>query len=290
MKYYLKAEIRRTLCSGWLWGSLLIGLVFVFMSIFYTWSIYNGEFGIGTMLKYLKVNHMESKENLLSGQNLYNSWIGADRQSFGAMLFYLLAPLLSALPCTWRFSDEVNSGYLHMIASRKGRGPYFVTKMIVAFIAGGTVLILPQIVSILVTALYIPATNASSIYNIYTAVFPGDMFSELFYLYPGLYLLTIIGINFVFGGLFAWFSMMITLFTRSKLAAIIIPFLFFLWVDSAKRIFDYISYVEISPLSILHPMAASNYTKEWIVILWIFILVVITMPIILMKGTHYEIS
>ena len=222
-------------------------------------------------------------------QTLYNSWIGADKQSMGAAVFYLLAPFVAALPFGWCFFEELHSGYLHVAVPLSGRRPYFLAKLLVSFLGGGLLLVLPQLLSVLLTALYIPAIKASVIYSQYTAVFHGDLFAKLFYTRPPAYLMTVLAIDFVFGGLFAWLSLAAAFFTRSRPAAVAVPVLLIWLADSAKTCLYYISYIEISPLNLLHPMSAPNYVKGWVVFLWIAFLAVLTSSIVLIRGCRREI-
>lgn len=285
----IKMEMKKLAGTPLFWTCLGIGAIFVFMSTLYTWQLYHSELGSGGMLAVLESSGIESKENILAMQTLYNSWIGADKQLMGAAMYYLLAPLIAALPFGWHFSEELHSGYLHVIVPLSGRKRYFITKLLISFLGGGVLLALPQLFSVLITALYIPAINPSVIYSPYTAIIHGDMFAELFYTDPLGYIMVVIGIDFVFGGLFAWLSLAIAFFVHSRLVTVIAPFLLLLLADSAKTCLYYISYIEISPLNILHPMSASNYVKGWVVFIWIILLSTITSSIVLIRGCRREI-
>lgn len=285
----IKMEMKKLADNSLFWICLGLGFIFVLMSVFYTWQLYYSELGSGGMLAMLESSNTESKENILAMQTLYNSWIGADKQSLGATMFYILAPLMSALPFGWCFSEELHSGYLHVVVPCSGRESYFTTKMLVSFLGGGMILVLPQLFSILLTAMYIPATKQSVIYSPYTAIIHGDMFAKLFYTHPLGYIMMVLVIDFVFGGLFAWLSLATAFFVHSRLITVIAPLLILLLADSAKTSLYYISYIEISPLNLLHPMSAPNYVKGWIVIIWLFLLSIITSSIILIRGCKREI-
>lgn len=289
MRSYLKAEIKKMIRNYFFAASLMIGIFFAFLSVFYIGNIYFSEVGVFGIIDRAESDGGMLKMNILSAQTLYNSWIGADQQSAGAALFYLLSPLLAAMPCGWSFSEELNSGYLHMIVPRKGRRAYFRAKLAVSFVTGGVVLVLPQSISLLLTALYIPAVQPDSIYSMYTPVMHGDMFAWIFYMYPLLYILLLLLINFLFGGLFAWLSLAAAFFTPVRSAAVILPFLLLLAADSAKTLLYYISYIEISPLNLLHPLSAPNYVKLWVVFLWMAVLGSVSIFVIAGRGDKYEI-
>lgn len=271
------------------WICLGVGIVFAIMSGIYTWNLYYSDLGVGGMLALLEESASESKGNIPVLQTLYNSWIGADKQSMWASLFYYIAPLIAAIPAGWHFSEELHSGYLHIAAPLCGRRKYFSAKLIAAFLEGGTLLVLPQLINILFVALFIPALKTSVIYSMYTALIHGDMLAGVFYAHPFAYLMIVLAINFVFGGLFAWLPMAAAFFVRSRLAAIVAPFLLLLFADSAKACLYYISYVEISPIHILHPLSASNYVKGWVVVLWMAGLAVAASGIVMTRGCRRDI-
>lgn len=285
----IKTEMKKLADNSLFWICLGIGAIFVLMSALYTWQLYYSELGSGGILAMLESSNTESKENILAMQTLYNSWIGADKQSLGATMFYILAPLIAAFPFGWYFSEELHSGYLHVVVPFNGRKCYFITKLVVSFFGGGMLLVLPQLLSVLITALYVPAIKPSVIYSPYTAIIHGDLFAELFYTHPLGYIMVVLAIDLVFGGLFAWFSLATAFFTHSRLVTVIAPLLLLLLADSAKTCLYYISYIEISPLNLLHPMSSPNYVKGWVIIIWILLLSIITSSIILIRGYRREI-
>ena len=177
----IKMEMKKLKDNSLFWICLGIGTIFVFMSALYTEQLYYSELGSGGMLAVLESSNTESKENILAMQTLYNSWIGADKQSMGATMFYLLSPLIVALPFGWYFSEGLHSEYLHVAVPFSGRRYYFIAKLLVSFFGGGMLMVLPQLFSVLITALYVPAIKTSVIYSPYTAIIHGDMFAELFY-------------------------------------------------------------------------------------------------------------
>lgn len=285
----IKMETRKALSGRFFLASLGLGLAFALMSGIYMLKAYFADYGVMGIVRFVEENGGQTKDNILMTQNLYNSWIGGDKQSLGATLFYTLTPLLAVLPCGWAFCEELNSGYLHMIAFRRGRRPYFLAKLAASFLAGGLALVLPQLFSFLFSALFFPAVQPNILYNMYLPIDHGSMLSGLFYVHPMAYLAVLMAINFVFGGLFAWLSMAAAFFTRSRVAAIIVPFLLLLLADAAKSFLYYISYIEISPLNILHPMTPVNVIKGWVVLIWIAVLAAATVPIVLIKGCRREI-
>lgn len=289
MNVYFKTECYKAFRSVLFYVALGIGILCAVASTVYMLRQYVGEMGVGGILRSIEENGWVCKENILEQQTLYNCWMGADRQSLGAMLFYNLTPLLAALPCGWLFSEELHSGYLHMIVPRKDRRSYFQAKLLVSFLTGGITIVLPQMISILVVSMEIPAMRTSVINGMYTGIFHGEIFSSVFYAHPMIYIILILIMDFIFGGLFAWLSLTVAFFSHSRMAAVTLPFLTLLFIDSCKMFFYYINYTEISPLNLLHPMTADNFVKSGMTMVWMLILMSVTLPVILIKGCKYEI-
>lgn len=289
MKNIIAIELNKAVKNCWFVISLSFGLLCVILSLCVELKMYYSDMGIIGRIQELEQLSFLPSDDLTKMVTLYNTWIGATNKTLGHSLFYTLAPLLAVLPCGWIFTEEITSGYLHMTVPLCGRRRYFTAKMAAYFIAGGLIILLPQLISLLLTALFIPANKPNILYLIYYGIQHGTMLSGLFYSRPVLYLLTILGIDFIFGGLYAWLSMAFALLTGNRLGAVILPFLFLLTGDMAKNLLLWISYLEISPLNILHPLSVPNYIKGWIVLAWIGIFLAISVPILLRKGDRYEI-
>ena len=200
---------------------------------------------------------------------LYCEWIGGEVFSVAVSLFYTLLPLLAILPYGSSFSEEVHSGYIKVVISRCGRRTYFLSKFAAAFVSGGAVIVLPQTVSLLICAAVFPAVKPNVIYHQYLALHHW--------------------IDFVFAGLFACLAISAAFFFRSRLAVIAVPFLALLGSDMARSLLGHISYVEISPLKFLHAIPFENYTKTPVVLLWLLLKNLLTVPVILGKGCRYEV-
>lgn len=286
---YVKTEAYKMWKNPWLWLSLCISTLFVLMSTVYVYRLYNSEMGVGGMARSLHSQGIQCKDELLACQNLWNSWIGSDGQSLGSVLFFMMTPLLAAMPIAIPFYREVHSGYLHTVVPKCGRHTYYRTKMQVAFVSGGCMLVIPQLLSLLLTALYIPAVRPDVVYDMYTPIFHGDMLAKLLYGCPAAYIGFILCINFMFGGWFALMSMAVSVFASYAVSALLIPYVIILLADAAKVFLLYINYTEISPLNILHPMTAPNYMKGWVILVWSMVLGGISVLIIIRGGEKNEI-
>lgn len=119
--------------------SLITGILCACGSALYMWRLYDSSMGPGGILAWSREQKDFPKENVLEFMTLFSSWMGAEQQSVGSRLFYMITPFLAAMPCGWSFWEELNSGYLHMIVTRKDRKSYFFVKVWISFLTGGMV-------------------------------------------------------------------------------------------------------------------------------------------------------
>ena len=137
----LKVEIKKCLCSKLFIGSIIISLFFVCMSGFDRLTQYYAY--VENIVQQNKLSKGNIQEDPTVVFTLYNSWIGGELFSLGHNLFYTLLPLIAVSAVGWIFSEEMHSGYLHMIIPRCGRNKYFICKLESAFIIGGLSTVIP---------------------------------------------------------------------------------------------------------------------------------------------------
>ena len=290
MKSLILIELRKTLGNRRFVISLGFGTLCAAACLWSVLKTYYSDLGMLGHIVMLEREGVPVGYDPTQLGNLYQSWIGGAGMNPGSALFYTLLPLLCALPCGWGVCEELSSGYLHMAAPLCGRRRYFAAKMAAFLMTGGLVALVPQLLSLMLTAMFIPAVRPNIVYYIYYPISHGAMLSGLFYAHPLCYVLIILCIDIMFGGLFAWLSMTVALLTGNRIRAVVIPFLLILAGDLSENLILYVCYWEISPLNILHPLSAPNVVKGWIILAWMALLLAVSVPILLRKGERYEIS
>lgn len=288
MKHYLKSEWYKVRHNRLFWCSLAVGLMLAVISAVLRWKLYDSDNGTGGILKSIKAGD-PVKDNILVFTTLFSSVMSGDIITPTSNIFFLITPLLAALPCGWSFSEELHSSYLHTLVSLKSRKEYFSAKTLVSFLEGGLLLVIPQLVNLWLLSLHVPAVKPHPLYAMYTPIPHGGMFSRTFYLHPLLYLFLILSINFIFGGFFALLSLTTTFFVRTHLASVIVPYLAFLVIDSFRTFQAYLYFSELSPLYLLHPLTSIAIVQLHIVLLWFIILFFVTVPVIMKRGCSLEI-
>lgn len=287
MKQLLKLELKKAFCSRWFAAALLIGIVLAVICACITAADFYGEGGTADLVKEA-IHNNETLKTDIEGSSIYNNWLGGTYNTSSVVFFYLV-PLIAVLPCGWSCSEEINEGYLKVIVPRVGRRRYFSAKLIAAFASGGAVVALTLLFSLVITAAIVPAIAIQPYNEMYYGVSHGDMLSSMAYSHPLLYALVYIGIDFLLAGCFACLPIVVSLYSEKRVAALIVPYIAVILCDAARNCLNYISYIEISPLNIMHVSMHGNAVKSYILIAWLVIYAAVALVFGLRKGEKREI-
>lgn len=288
MSNLLKIELKKTVINRFFVISVLIGIIFVVMSACFVVANYYSDNGVIGIIRRIESAGFSANINV-EATSIYNSWIGGEIYSLGYTLFFTLMPILAMLPSGWNLFEEIRGGYLKVIIPRCGREMYFISKYISVFIGGGLSVTIPLVFSLLLVGFFIPAIRPNVIYNIYFSVFHGDAFSGVAYSAPMLFTLLFICIDFIFSGLFACLSITAVLIFKQRSASTVMPFLLVTACDMSRSFFYYIYYYEISPLKLLHAIPPENVVKLPILLAWLLVFILLSLPITLIRGFQIEI-
>lgn len=287
MKNLLKIELNKAFFSKWFAVALLLGMVLAIISAWQTVAIFYGENGPVAYIEYCMANSVIPKDGL-DGTTLYNRWLGATLD-IGSVAFFYLVPLLAVLPCGWNLSEEINSGYLKVVVPRIGRRRFFSAKLLTAFLSGGAAVAIPLLFSLAITAAIVPAITPHPYNNIYYWVYHGDFLSSLAFSHPLAYALVYIVIAFTFSGCFACLPLLVALRSEKRIAALIVPYIVVILCDAARNFLNYICYIEISPLNLMHSLPPENASKTFVLISWLVIFSAVILVFGLRKGVNHEI-
>ncbi len=284
MRGLLKTEIKKAFRSPWFASAVLIGLA---CALWELWDCARTFYKPGGWYYICKLS-MERNTFWSSPESftLYNSWLGFS-ESTAHEVFFRILPLLALLPCGHNISEEINGGYVKAVVPLVGRRKYFSAKLLASFLAGGAAVSIPLLASLALTAAVVPGLTPLP-YASFDAIGSGDVFSAYYYTRPLLYALIFIGVDFVFGGLFACLALPVALRSEKRVAALAVPYIFLLLADAAKGFLLNINYLEISPLDIL---SACRYgaTRSWIYGVWLVVLVGANLALGLWKGGKRDI-
>ena len=228
----------------------------------------------------------------LSLITFYNSWVGGDELSLAASLFYALLPVGAALPFGWSYYVERKNGYLKNTYSRVDKKIYLTGKTIAVFLSGAAIVAISLVVNILLVLAKIPLITPHVWYNLYNHIYFGNLWADLYFSAPGLYVLLYVLLDAVYGGVFALFSFAAGFYFRNIFAVLFSPFLFMVAASYIERVIqnnitDRVP-VEFVPTQFLHPQGSYFQIMAWAVLLVTVLLLAFSLLTIYFRGVWHE--
>lgn len=247
----LSSEFRRLFRSRQLYAALLAGFAAAFCDV-----VQNAR----DAAQFSRI----SPEAGFEGYSLFARWMGINGFTFGHVLFYLLWPLLAALPFGWTYASDLRSGYWRQIVTRAGRDRAALARYLAVFTGGGLAVMLPLLADLLVNALICPAC-ALRVTSSLTTVVSGHFLSELFYTRPWLWSLIWCGASFLWGGAAAVMCLGVGRVLRRGFAAVLSPLALMLVLDLLLTGAAEAAGLELSPYCLASP-AALSADPLWLVL------------------------
>lgn len=180
---------------------------------------------------------------------VFEKWIGGENHSVYSSLYYLLIPILIAIPYIGTLKQDLKTGYYKNIFIRTDKRKYFLVKYIVTFTTSGVLAVIPLILNFMLTAMVLPATIPqanTAFYGITSMAMLGD----LFYVHPYQYLLVYMCLNIVFFGLLSTLGLLASYFTDYVFVCVLTPFLIYVFLYGGTMISRLFAY---SPFGFLRP-------------------------------------
>ena len=285
-----RIELKKAFCSKKFLLGMALLLLFSLLSTVYMIegrAVYNPDL----ILENLEDGKFAHNPDL-SLFTFYNSWIGGDDLSLAATLFYSLLPVGAALPFGWSYYLERKSGYLKNIYTRVGKGTYLAGKTIAVFLSGAAVAAISLTVNILLVLAKIPLITPFAGYNFYNHVYFGNLWADLYFSAPGVYVALYALLDAVYGGIFALLSFAVGFYFRNVFAVLFTPFLLMTVASYVENILlndraDLMP-VEWVPTYFLHPQVPHFQVMGWAVALVTVLLLSFSLLTIYFRGVRRE--
>lgn len=229
------------------------------------------------------------------GYSLFTRWIAISGATYGSIYFYLIWPILAALPYGWSYFQERQTGVYHQIVGRVGRRTYFVSKYAAVFVSGGIAVALPVMMNLLLNALVCPVCMPKVTARV-VAIFDGYFLSELYYTNPWIYAAVWCAMEFLFGGTAACLCLTVGTKLRHQAMVVLMPFALLCVLEGAinvvikpalVRIHEF--NLELSPL-LLAQASSLNANPEWYVFTVLGLLFVITAGVGYWQVVKHELA
>lgn len=152
------------------------------------------------------------------------AWIGTDYKLAYNQLFYVLLPILAALPFGGSYYDDLQSGYVKNICIKTSRRHYFTAKYLSVFLSAMIAVLIPLLGSMLLCMTFYPMCRAEKLLFLSVGIMDVHFMGYIYHSYPMLYILAYILIDCLAAGMLAVFSICIAEHAKSGFSAITTPF------------------------------------------------------------------
>jgi len=258
MKNVVKAELWKALHNPMFYSALIIGCLIT--SINFVENCVTAK-TLSEII--LAEDHTGSRSPW--GFSLFLLWMPVNEISYGKSLFYLVWPIIAAMPFGWSYHQERKSGLYIQAVSRIGRRGCFVAKYVAVFVSGGLTVSIPVLFNLLTNAMICPYV-VPDISNL-VQISDGYFLSELYFSVPWVYALIWCGVEFLLGGAAAGLCFVVGAKLRFQLMTILTPFSILIVLDGICTAIRSRSYwnLELSPLQ-LAAAVPRNANPEWVVL------------------------
>lgn len=259
-----KNEFRRAFCNKGMLLSLAIGIgIVIWHQITFVWPI--------SMII----------DDFNCVESLYYRWLGGNGYPIQNYVFFMILPLLSALPVGAIYCKDLKSQYYIHFYLRGQKRQYLLARYVVTFVVGGFSVIIPLIISIILTAMKFPAIKPELIMSYEPNI--SAVGYSLFFSHPFLYVMLMLFIIFIFAGGFATIVLPSSFYTQYAIVASITPFALYYFLYSLDCIFLPVSWR--APNSFLNPATGVCMANELILGAIVFLLIGV---IYFRKAIRYE--
>lgn len=159
-----------------------------------------------------------------------HAWMLNEQISIGRTVFFLGLPLLAAFPFAASFYQEEKKKQLSHVLIRTKKMDYFVAKYIAVFLAGMLIISGTLIINFITTAMVFPWEKPLP-FEPYFSVFSNDMWSDIFYTTPLIYIFGYIFIEGLYGGIFSGAVFVLSLYIKKQFSIFGIVMFVYLAID-----------------------------------------------------------
>ena len=253
-KKMLKTEVWKAFHNSFFWMAILVGSVIAVLEAILTWS------AVWPMIQDILTRDFGRS---FRGLSLFYEWMGVVSLRFTSTLYYLVWPVLGALPFGWSFWKEQNEGVVNQEVIRGGRRAYLNTKFTAVFVTGGICVAWPLLLNLMLEAMFLQASAPNVLHEV-SAVSNGHLLSKLYYAHPWIYCLCWCIVVFFEGG--AASSLCFVSGSRVKLfvMVVLIPYFIYMAITIACNLTGRIEAAKIAPINLIN---AAVGMSPWAILL-----------------------
>lgn len=231
MKILIKNELERAFKNKWFYITIFICFAICMYGIYTEVIPYRRN-----MDTYINVNVGKYQYPV---PNLYHCWMELTGHSVVSKLLHFIFPILVCIPYAMSMYTDVDSKYSYSIFVRVEKKKYFLSKLIVQFIVGFTVVMFTMVISFLVTAAVMPAGTPFKCLNYGKSNI--DVFGPLFFKAPLFVSVVVMFLQSVFFAIIGCLSYTFAYLLNNEIVVMISPFIIYFFENVVTQMFDVMS-------------------------------------------------
>ena len=221
--------------------------------------------------------------------SIFTNWIDGGQSTAGEMIFFTVFPLLASLPFSWSLLSEKTTGYVNHVLTRTTRVHFLSAKFIAVFLSGGIVISVAMCLNFIANAWVLPIIPTTPQLSISG---DGYFLSALLMTNPAAYVVIRIFTGFMWGGILACLSLVISLFLHNTVLTVLSSFILMFGGSILNETLipstsGQTGRLETSPLQLLHG-STFNYNPAWYVWAVMLGLLAAELVVFFARGTKDE--
>lgn len=212
MKKTLKLEISRAFNSGGMAIALGIGIIIAAAHV----VLNQIPLREGNETLFFEAHH------ILSPTNASEAWI-AGNTNLAGFIYFLILPILAALPFGTSYFEDLHGGLLKGIYVRTPRSRYLAAKYVSVFLSGGAAVTVPLLINLGAALMLLPNLVPNAIFHM-GGIGAAEAFCQLYFSHPLVYTVLYLLIDFCMGGMWACIALAASNLSDYKIIVLIVPF------------------------------------------------------------------
>lgn len=247
-----RSELKRAFQSKWFIIVVLIQICIAMVHVIM--YVFPAVKGIPILIDYYESNPLA-----VDGiPGVFSTWIGMNTNA-AKEIFFVTLPIVSAIPYGASLYIDEKNRYVNNIVTRTTKKNFYISKMSVMFLSGGTIAIIPLILSLLINMCMLPIEQPQASTAMYL-MGNKNIFGDIFYKNPFLYTFIYIIWVFLLVGLLTSFCFTATYIMENRFIIILAPFILYfvtyvmgsMFGSGMAYMWQYIQLNKIERTQILH--------------------------------------
>lgn len=209
-------------------------------------------------------------------ETVYTKWLAIDPFSIPNVLFYLILPLLAAIPCGMLLKSDLKSGYFNYLKLRFPLKKIYINYFGLNFFIGSLSVIFPLIINFFLFCLIYPLHKPDFLLNNNLLIISQNtLFVNLYYTHPFIHVCLFIIFTGIWGGLFTSFVMVNSLWMSNYMMSLISGFALQLLLIVVNSLFTLPNQITYVPASFLRETSDANVSLVSTIIVTLLMIVYI---------------